>query len=222
MDRRAKAGLSFETPVHPTKPNAAAGGFKWRMMLDSTPQNWRAHMTKSISCVFMYLVLLTGLTMTVVGQQPTDAVDTEIANAPVDRTLAAMNQVPLRIGTSEGRVTQLALMVNQNYPPGQPTVYVADRNLRLTTEFVADDPRRRTEVGLEWTFDARRAQSSTLVNGYEFGHAFGLGHFGRLVENHGGFHLDSWNIMTDVYIAPFRTVRGTSEVTFCGLYGNWH
>lgn len=33
------------------------------------------------------------------------------------------------------------------------------------TQFVTHDPRRRPEVGLEWTFDARRASPFTLVNG---------------------------------------------------------
>lgn len=329
-------------------------------------------MTKSISCLFMYLVLLPGLTMMVVGQQPTNAVDSEIANAPVDPTLAAMNQVPLKIGASEARVTQVALMLKTDYPPGQPTLYVADRSLRLPTQFVSNDPRRRTNVGLEWTFDTRRTQALTLVNGvpqmlttadvvnqtrlavnswislpcysayfaelpypiapgfeniewiddfylgaepqpfrpvaeitvggflaasffrqifpasgdnvlgvayqfafydpetgrptdidrngkldgfwseiyfnglhywgdatapgvdpfsvfdlqtvalHESGHTFGLGHFGRLLENHGGFHVNGHNIMTNLYLGPVRTVSGIPTGTFCGLYGNWH
>jgi hypothetical protein len=329
-------------------------------------------MTKSISCLFIYMVLLPGLTMTVVGQPPTDYVDAEIANAPVDPTLAAMNQVPLRIGASEARVTQLALMVKTDYPPGQPTLYVADRTLRLPTQFVSSYPRRRTEEGLEWTFDTRRAQALTLVNGipqiltpadavnqtrlavnswislpcyaayfaetpyplapgfeniewvddfylgaepqrfrpvaevtvggflpasffrqtcpasgdnilgvayqfafydretgrptdidrngkldgfwseiyfnalhywgdatapgvdpfsvfdlqtvalHESGHTFGLGHFGHTFQNHGGFQVAGYNIMSQVYPGPVRTVSGIPTATFCGLYDNWH
>ena len=122
-------------------------------------------MRKSITSLLVPLILFAGLTVKVSAQQPPDSVDAEIANAPVDPTLAAMNQVPLRIGTSEARVTQVALVVNKDYPPGQPTLYVADRSLRLPTQFVSNDPRRRTEVGLEWIFDTRHAQAPTLVNG---------------------------------------------------------
>jgi len=329
-------------------------------------------MRRSISYATLAYLIFAGLTMTVFGQQSAGSVDDEVKDAPVNPTIAAMNRVPLRIGTSEGRVTQAALIVNSSYPPGEPTVYVADRTLRLTTEFVSNDPRRGTYVGLEWTFDARRAQALTLANGtpqiltpakavnqtrlamntwisqpcysayfaekpypiapgfeniewvddfylgaepqpfrlvaeitvggflpasffrqvfgvngdnilgvtylfafydpatgeptdldhngkldgfwteiyfndlfywgdavapgvvpfsvvdlqtvalHESGHAFGLGHFGSLFENHGGFHVDAYNIMTDVYLGPLRSVSGTPTATFCALYGRWH
>ena len=328
-------------------------------------------MRKSITSLLVPLMLFAGLTVKVSAQQPPDSVDAEIANAPVDPTLAAMNRVPLKIGASEARVTQVALMLKTDYPPGQPTLYVADRSLRLPTQFVSSDPRRGLYVGLEWTFDTRRAQALSLVNGipqiltstdavnqtrlavnswislpcysayfaekpyplapgfeniewvddfyfgaeqqpfrpvaeitiggflpasffrqvfgtsgdnvlgvayqfafydretgrptdidrngqldgswseiyfnalyywgdatapgvdpfsvfdlqtialHEFGHTFGLGHFGRLFENHGGGHVDGYNIMTDVYLGPLRTVSGIPTGTFCGLYGNW-
>lgn len=100
-------------------------------------------MRKSITSLLVPLILFAGLTVKVSAQQPPDSVDAEIANAPVDPTLAAMNQVPLRIGTSEARVTQVALVVNKDFPPGQPTLYVADRMLRLPTPFV------RTILGAE-------------------------------------------------------------------------
>src|SRR5688572_10014097 len=90
-------------------------------------------MSKRIPYLFSYLVLFGVLTTTVIGQQPIGSVDDELRNATVDPTLAAMNQVSLKIGTSEARVSQVALMVKTDYPPGQPTLYVADLTLRLPT-----------------------------------------------------------------------------------------
>jgi hypothetical protein len=326
-------------------------------------------MTKFVTILFISLLLFVGPTMTVCAQTTED---TEIATAPINSTLSAMNQVPLRIGTSEARVAQVALMVNRDYPPGQPTFYVADRTLRLPTQFVANDPRRRSNVGLEWTFDTRRSQPKTILNGipqlwttaevvdqtriainrwvslpcysayfgelpypiapgfeniewiddfylgaepqrfrpvaeitvggflpasffrqiygvngdnilgvtyqfvfydratglptdidhdgkmdgswseiyfndlyywgdataagvdpfsvvdlqtialHESGHAFGLGHFGQIFQNHGGLQIADYNIMNRVYPGPLRTITGTPTATFCGLYGNWH
>lgn len=151
-------------------------------------------MRKSITSLLVPLILFAGLTVKVSAEQPPDSVDAEIANAPVDPTLAAMNRVPLKIGASEARVTQVALMVKTDYPSGQPTLYVADRTLRLPTQFVSSDPRRGPYVGLEWTFDTRRAQALSLVNG----------------------------IPQIFYLGPVRTVSGIPTGTFCGLYGNWH
>ena len=328
-------------------------------------------MTKSIKLPLIYLALFAGLATTVLAQQPVEPLD-EITDAPVNPTLAAMNQVPLKIGTAEARVAQVALMVNRNYPPGERTLYVADRTLRLPTQFVANDPRRRSNVGIEWTFDTRRSQAQTILNGipqlwtsaeavnqtrlavnrwislpcysadfgelpypiapgfeniewvddfylgaepqpfrpvaeitvggflpasffrqiwgahgddilgvtyqfifydpatgqptdidhngkldgfwseiyfnglyywgdatspgvdpfsvvdlqtialHESGHAFGLNHFGQTFENHGGFRVAAYNIMSQFYPGPFRSVSGTPTGTFCGLYGSWH
>lgn len=91
--------------------------------------------------------------------------DDEIANAPVHPSLAAINNLLTASGVSNAQITQLALIVDKNYPPDHPTLYVADRSLRLPSQFVADDPRRRSEVGLYWTFDTRRSTPHTLVNG---------------------------------------------------------
>src|SRR6185503_6457344 len=125
----------------------------------------KSKMTKWTASLLLLMVLFGGLMMTALGQETLNSVEGEIADAPIDPTLAAMNQVPLRFGALEARVTQVELMVNRDYPPGQPTLYVADRTLRLPTQFVANDPRRRSEVGLEWTFDTRRGQALTIVNG---------------------------------------------------------
>lgn len=295
----------------------------------------------------------------------------EIVTAPVLPSLAAMNQIPIQVGTFTARVAQVSLIVNQNYPPGQPTLYVAEQSLRSWAEFVSNDPRRHSNSynGLEWTFDMRHSSASTLVNGvpgvltseqavgmtslavntwpsipcysadfgelpypigpnfenielfddyylgpepqpfrpvaeitvagfypvtlfraiygsvgddilgfnvtyvfydgghptdidnngkpdafwtetyfndlwywgdatapgvdpnqvydlqatalHESGHAFGLGHFGRLFENHGGITVAPINAMSHVYQGPFRSVRGTPTGAFCGIFGSW-
>jgi hypothetical protein len=67
-------------------------------------------MTKSIPCLF-----IPGAVRRITDDSFRPAIDKgwddEIKNAPVNSMLAAMNQVPLRIGASEGRVTQVALIV---------------------------------------------------------------------------------------------------------------
>ena len=65
------------------------------------------------------------------------------------------------------RLNSIQLMVNSYYPPGAPTVYVVDRTRYLPSLFVAHDPRRRSIVGLEWTYDLRRGNAFTVVNGAE-------------------------------------------------------
>ena len=117
--------------------------------------------------LLVIIVALAGLTIPIWAQNvPTEA-DDEVATAPVLPALAALNQTLIPVGTAHARVTQVTLMVNRDYPPGQPTLYVADRDLRLYSQFVADDPRRRDNVGLAWTFDLRRSQARKLVNGVE-------------------------------------------------------
>jgi hypothetical protein len=67
----------------------------------------------------------------------------------------------------KARLTAVQLMVNSNYPPGAPTVYVVDRTRLLPSQFVANDPRRGTFPNLTWTYDLRRGNAYTLVNGTE-------------------------------------------------------
>jgi hypothetical protein len=55
---------------------------------------------------------------------------------------------------------------------------------------------------------------------HESGHAFGLAHDGKDFDNHGGFHLASYNIMTQIYL-PQRSVSGVPTASFCSIYGRW-
>jgi hypothetical protein len=51
---------------------------------------------------------------------------------------------------------------------------------------------------------------------HEAGHAFGLGHFGRVtLMSNGQIHHAPKAIMNAVYIAPDRTIRGTDVASFC-------
>ena len=322
--------------------------------------------------ILLLAFMLAVVTAPLSAQQapPTSAPADEIANAPVHPSLAAINNLLAASGVTNAKVTQVALMVDRNYPPQHPTLYVADHTLRLDTQFVAYDPRRRSDVGLDWTFDTRRSTPYTLVNGtvgtlpsaeavlqtrlavtkwpglscysanfgevpypvapgyenveliddfylggetqpfrpvaeitvggflpasffrqifadgdnvlgvtylfafydpltgrptdvdhngkldtfwteiyfndlrywgdatapgidpylvfdletiasHEAGHAFGLGHFGRLFQNNAGFFVSGYNVMSDFYIGPHRQLNGINTGAFCGIYGPW-
>jgi hypothetical protein len=80
--------------------------------------------------------------------------------------IASINSRLAALGI-HARLNAVQLMVNSNYPPGAPTVYVADRTRFRQSQFVEHDPRRRTEVGMQWTFDTRRGAALTLVNGVD-------------------------------------------------------
>ena len=123
-------------------------------------------MSRKLRLLALVFMLGVGVTPPFSAQQPSprSAPDDEISNAPVHPSLAAINDYLLTFGVANAQVMSVALMVDGNYPPGQPTLYVADRTLHLNSQFVAHDPRRRDEVGLVWTFDTRRSTPGTLVN----------------------------------------------------------
>ena len=324
---------------------------------------------KNTSLIFvLYLaVIVLGLGPVAVAQE---AGRDELATAPVHPLLAQMNQNPIRVGNSFAVVSHVSLIVNSNYPPGAPTLWVADTNRRLPSQFVEHDPRRGDYVGLGWTFDARHGTAYTFVNGaetfltppesaaqartafdlwtsltcysaityevpypygpgfenieffddfilgpepqpfrpvaevtvagfypytffrqvyggpygdnilafeltysfydwttgqwtdidgngkydsfwteiylndlhywgdavtlgpnivvdletvalHEMGHSFGLDHFGRGFENHGGVIYAAGNVMSSRYVGPYRQISGTPSATFCGIYGSW-
>jgi len=56
---------------------------------------------------------------------------------------------------------------------------------------------------------------------HEAGHAFGLGHFGRLFENHGVFNIAGYNNMSQYYPGPRVLIDGPATGAFCSIYGNW-
>ena len=59
---------------------------------------------------------------------------------------------------------------------------------------------------------------------HEAGHAFGLGHFGKvfLKEKTGQFQFSPRAMMNAVYISPFRELAGTDNASFCQIWANSH
>jgi hypothetical protein len=55
----------------------------------------------------------------------------------------------------------------------------------------------------------------------ETGHAFGLGHFGRIFEIPGVFTIAAFNIMSQIYTGPFRYIGNVPTGAFCSMYGSW-
>ena len=70
-------------------------------------------------------------------------------------------------------------------------------------------------------FDAASAIDLGTVGLHETGHAFGLGHFGRSFQNPALFTVAAHNIMSQVYIGPFRYIGDVPTGAFCSLYGSW-
>lgn len=56
---------------------------------------------------------------------------------------------------------------------------------------------------------------------HESGHAFGLGHFGRVFETSRGLHVAEFNIMSQAYPFSFRSVGRTARAAFCSLFADW-
>ena len=307
--------------------------------------------------------------------QPTRSISTSIQSSGDSEIVGVLPQGDainraLKARGVNAKLNAVFLIVNSNYPPGKPTVYVVDRTRYLAAEFVANDPRRGPVPNLTWIFDERRGAAQTLVNGvpatwttaqsvavaqkdidiwtgqpcykafigkipyppapgyenieftddyflggesqpflgpaaeitfggflpytvfrfifgndnilgvtyqfaftdsngqptdidhngkpdafwteiyfndgyywgdadaagfdpnavldmtavglHESGHAFGLGHLGTEFENHGGFHISAFNIMTQYYLPGIRRIDGVASAAFCGIYGSWH
>lgn len=58
---------------------------------------------------------------------------------------------------------------------------------------------------------------------HEAGHAFGLGHFGKVfIDNRGILQFAPRAVMTAVYVSPFRDLTGTDNASFCQLWANAH
>jgi len=58
---------------------------------------------------------------------------------------------------------------------------------------------------------------------HEAGHAYGLGHFGKVFLDHNGtLKYSPKAIMNAVYVSPFRTLTGTDNSSFCQAWANAH
>lgn len=93
--------------------------------------------------------------------------DQDLASAPVLPSLASIGRTPIPVRNVYAVPAQMSLMVDPSYPPGKPTLYVADRNRRNASQWVEHDPRRGNYVGVGWTFDARHGTAYTNVNGVD-------------------------------------------------------
>jgi hypothetical protein len=62
---------------------------------------------------------------------------------------------------------------------------------------------------------------------HEAGHAFGLGHFGKVFLTKKGSTIDDIKyapraVMNAVYVSPFRELTGTDNASFCRVWANSH
>jgi hypothetical protein len=76
---------------------------------------------------------------------------------------------------------------------------------------------------LPWTTDATNPRSYDIqsVATHEAGHAYGLGHFGKVfIDNNDVIKFAPRAVMNAVYISPFRDLAGTDNGSFCQLWAN--
>jgi hypothetical protein len=87
----------------------------------------------------------------------------------------------------------------------------AFREIYFNRSFPWGDDLRPVNVDLE----------SVIV--HEAGHAYGLGHFGKVfIDNKGTLKYSPKAIMNAVYVSPFRTLTGTDNASFCQAWANAH
>lgn len=75
-----------------------------------------------------------------------------------------------------------------------------------------------------WGTDLRPANVDVQsVAVHEAGHAYGLGHFGKVfVDNNGTLKYAPRAIMNAVYASPFRDLAGADNASFCQAWANAH
>ena len=74
-----------------------------------------------------------------------------------------------------------------------------------------------------WTTSASNPNSVDIesVATHEGGHAFGLGHFGKVfIDNKGAVKFAPLAVMNGVYVIPFREVTGSDRASFCSIWAN--
>jgi hypothetical protein len=74
-----------------------------------------------------------------------------------------------------------------------------------------------------WTTDANFPGGIDIqsVATHESGHAYGLGHFGKVfIDNSGVIKYSPKAVMNAVYVSSFRDLTGTDNASFCQLWSN--
>lgn len=73
-----------------------------------------------------------------------------------------------------------------------------------------------------WSWDASSVNVDIQSVGiHESGHAYGLGHFGKIFQDaRGNLHYAPQAIMNAVYVAPFREITGSDIASFCMLWAS--
>lgn len=76
-----------------------------------------------------------------------------------------------------------------------------------------------------WTTDPTFTPAVDIqsVVTHEAGHAYGLGHFGKVfIDNNGVIQYAPRAVMNAVYVSSFRDLAGTDNGSFCQLWANAH
>lgn len=78
-------------------------------------------------------------------------------------------------------------------------------------------------LGFGWSEGPSRPRGIDIdsVSTHESGHAFGLGHFGKVfVDNTNTLKFAPRAVMNAVYVSPFAELAGTDNASFCSIWAN--
>jgi hypothetical protein len=77
--------------------------------------------------------------------------------------------------------------------------------------------------GFAWSEGPSRPRGVDIesVATHEAGHAFGLGHFGKVfIDNKGRLKFAPRAVMNAVYVSPFADLAGTDNASFCSIWAH--
>jgi len=78
-------------------------------------------------------------------------------------------------------------------------------------------------LGFAWSEGPSRPRGIDIdsVATHEAGHAFGLGHFGKVfLDNNGALKFSPRAIMNAVYVSPFTELKATDNASFCAVWAH--